>query len=298
MLLDAYGPANSRAAPAARRASFGWATARRKSTRAGRCDRSDCGSPRVAHRRRRFPPDRRLWMARDEDPPDDVHLAAIERAGVPHERLSRAQNRGAVAADRVRSHTALSLSRSQLGHRRAGKSACDGAACCLVVVREAVRRAHQYATTAIDPPRIDTAGRSTPSSHIGETIVGATVRVRVRSVCCRDCFRIPSASESSPRTGGLLLRPPAGETAVSAPALRPGSISGGDVGLPTSRRAASRSPSDRHGSPFDPDTGERTGGRNLAGRSRLPRPAFPALRVRAARLLGSLPVTRHGSGDS
>ena len=85
-------PPTAGRAPAARRASFAWATARRKSTRAGRCDRSDCGKPSSRARRRRCStrPASSGWRA-DEDPLTMSTLAALERAGVPHERLSRAQ---------------------------------------------------------------------------------------------------------------------------------------------------------------------------------------------------------------
>jgi sarcosine oxidase len=288
MLLDAYGPANSRASSGGEtrviRMGYGaqeiytrWAL---RSLGLWKALESRTAT-QVFHKTGV------LWMARDEDPLTMSTLAALERAGVPHERLSRAQieerwpqiDCGPRCPEPVEGACPEPVEEVSWAIVEPESGVLMARRAVGVVVREAVREGAQYATTAIDPPRIGHGRLDAVITRSGETIGGATF-----VFACGPW--LPKLFPDSlgdriftTRQEVLYFGPPAGDRRFAPPAL-PAWIDFGEemYGLPDIEARGFKISLDRHGPPFDPDTGERTAGATLpAVRAYLAR-RFPALR--------------------
>ena len=135
-------------APAARRASSAWATARRTSTRAGRCDRSACGRRLEARTASRvFPSDRRALDVARPGSADDRHARrARTRRRAARNSCPRAQLEARWPQIDVAGRLAWAIFEPESGVLMA-RRAVD-----LRRPRSGARGA-RYATTAVDAPR-------------------------------------------------------------------------------------------------------------------------------------------------
>jgi sarcosine oxidase len=213
-----------------------------------------------------------LWMTRGEDPLTTSTLATLERVGVPHERLSRGQIEArwpqidcgpAFTWAIVEPESGVLMARRAVG----------------VVAGEAVREGARYATAAIDPPRNGRRRLDAVSTRSGETIGGATFVFACGPWLPTLFPDLLDGRLFATRQEVLYFGPPAGDTRF-APPLLPAWIDFGEemYGVPDIEARGFKISLDRHGPPFDPDTGERIAGDTLpAVRTYLAR-RFPALR--------------------
>jgi len=212
-----------------------------------------------------------LWMARDQDPLTMSTLATLERVGVPHQRLSGAQIEMRWPQITCGSDT-WAIVEPDSGVLMA-RRAVD------VVVREAVREGARYATTAVDSPQIGRGRLDAVTTRSGETIAGATFVFACGSWLPKLFPDLLGERIFATRQEVLYFGPPAGDARFAPPAL-PAWIDFGEemYGIPDIEARGIKISLDRHGPPFDPDTGERTAGETLpAVRAYLAR-RFPALR--------------------
>jgi monomeric sarcosine oxidase len=212
-----------------------------------------------------------LWMARDEDPLTISTLATLDRIGVPHDRLSRAQLESRWPQIHSGPMT-WAIFEPQSGVLMA-RRAVD------LVAREAVREGAHYATAAVDSPRIGRGRLDAITTRSGETIGGATFVFACGPWLPKLFPDLLGERIFVTRQEVLYFGPPAGDARFAPPAL-PAWIDFGEemYGIPDIEARGFKISLDRHGPPFDPDSGERTAGETLpAVRTYLAR-RFPALR--------------------
>jgi sarcosine oxidase len=212
-----------------------------------------------------------LWLARGQDPLTMATLATLDGAGVPHQRLSRAQIEARwPQIDGGKETWAIFEPESGVLMAR---RAVD------VVVGEAVREGARYATTAVDSPRIGRGRLDAVATRSGETIGGATFVFACGPWLPKLFPDLLEGRIFVTRQEVLYFGPPAGDARFAPPAL-PAWIDFGEemYGIPDIEARGFKISLDRHGPPFDPDTGERTAAETLpAVRAYLAR-RFPALR--------------------
>ncbi len=218
-----------------------------------------------------------LWMARSEDPLTTATLVTLARLEIPHERLSRTQlesrwpqiDFGSVGWAIFEPHSGVLLA------RRAVEA----------VVREARRANVHYVSAAVQPPvgqgRLDAIATRSGEMMTGETFIFACgpwlpglfpdlLHERI----------VPTRQEV------LYFGPPAGDVRFAPPAL-PAWVDFGEeiYGIPDLEGRGFKISVDRHGRVFDPDEDDRLAGETLQEvRAYLAR-RFPALRD--APLVGS-----------
>ena len=271
-LLDAYGPGNSRASSGAEtrliRMGYGaeeiytrWAL---RSLGLWRALEARTAS-RVFHQTGV------LWLAREQDPLTTATLAALERAGVPHEALSRAQlearwpqiDSGSLGLAILEPHSGVLMARRAVD----------------LVVREAAREGARYATTAVEAPRVGRGRLDAVVTRSGETIAGGTFVFACGPWLPKLFSDLLGGRISATRQEVLYFGPPPGDARFAPPAL-PAWIDFGEemYGVPDIESRGFKISLDRHGPAFDPDTGDRTAGGTLPEvRAYLTR-RFPALR--------------------
>jgi sarcosine oxidase len=214
-----------------------------------------------------------LWMAREQDPRTTSTLATLERVGVPHESLSRAQldsrwpqiDFGPImwAVYEPRSGVLMA--------RRAVE----------LVVREAVREGARYvaaAASAVQPP-VGGAALEEVATRTGERIGGAAFIFASGPWLPKLFPDLLGSRIFTTRQEVLYFGPPAGDSRFATPAMPTWIDFGEEIyGIPDIAARGFKISLDRHGPPFDPDTGERVAGQTLdAVRAYMAR-RFPALR--------------------
>lgn len=220
-----------------------------------------------------------LWMARDEDALTDATLATLERVGVPHERLSRAQleshwphiNFGAACAEPVAGITwAIHEPRSGVLMARRAVEA---------VVREAVREGVRYVAAAVQPLGVGRGRIDAVTTQSGEAMNAGTFVFACGPWLPKLFPDLLGDRIFATRQEILYFGPPPGDRRFAPPAT-PAWIDFGEemYGVPDIEARGFKISLDRHGPPFDPDTGDRVAGQTLdAVRSYMAR-RFPALR--------------------
>jgi glycine/D-amino acid oxidase-like deaminating enzyme len=220
-----------------------------------------------------------LWMGRDEDTLTHATLATLERVGVPHERLSRAQlesrwphiNFDAACAEPVEPITwAIHEPRSGVLMARRAVEA---------VVREAVREGARYVMTAVQAPAVGRGRIEAVATQSGEAMRAATFVFAWGPWLPKLFPDLLGDRIFATRQEILYFGPPPGDRRFSPPAM-PAWIDFGEemYGVPDIEARGFKIAFDRHGPPFDPDTGDRVAGQTLdAVRSYLAR-RFTALR--------------------
>src|SRR6266852_2497461 len=271
-LLDAYGPGNSRASSGGEtrviRMGYGaqeiytqWSWRSLELWKA-LFERSD---PTLLHETGV------LWMARDEDTLTTATLATLKHVGVPHERLSRAQlesrwpqiDFGAVtwAIHEPRSGVLMA--------RRAVEA----------VVRVAVREGARYLAAAVRPPAVGRGRIEAITTQSGKTMSAATFVFACGPWLPKLFPDLLGDRIFATRQEILYFGPPPGDRRFAPPAM-PAWIDFGEemYGIPDIEARGFKIAFDRHGPPFDPDTGDRIAGQTFdAVRAYLAR-RFPALR--------------------
>ncbi len=219
-----------------------------------------------------------LWLARDEDTLTGATLATLKHVGVPHEHLSRAQlesrwpqiDFGAASPEPVEPVTwAIHEPRSGvLMSRRAVE----------VVVREAGREGARHVAAAVQRPRLGRGRIEAVTTQSGETMRAATFVFACGPWLPKLFPDLLGDRIFATRQEVLYFGPPPGDRRFAPPAM-PAWIDFGEemYGIPDIEARGFKISLDRHGPPFDPDTGDRVAGQTLdAVRAYLAR-RFPAL---------------------
>jgi monomeric sarcosine oxidase len=212
-----------------------------------------------------------LWMAHEQDALADATLATLERAGVPHERLSRAQlesrwphvDFGAIA-------WAIHEPRSGVLMARRAVEA---------VVREAGREGVRHVAAAVQPPAIGRGRFDAVTTQSGVKMSAATFVFACGPWLPKLFPDLLGNRIFTTRQEILYFGPPPGDRRFAPPAM-PAWIDFGEemYGVPDIEARGFKIALDRHGPPFDPDTGDRVAGRTIdAVRAYMVR-RFPALR--------------------
>ena len=212
-----------------------------------------------------------LWLARDQDPLTTATLAALDRAGVPHEALSRAQlearwpqiDSGSLGLAILEPNSGVLMARRAVD----------------LVVREAVREGARYSTIAIEAPRLGRGRLDEIATRSGDTIAGATFVFACGPWLPALFPDLLGGRVFVTRQEVLYFGPPPGDARFAPPAL-PAWIDFGEemYGVPDIESRGFKISLDQHGPAFDPDTGDRTEVRTLPKvRAYLAR-RFPALR--------------------
>jgi monomeric sarcosine oxidase len=212
-----------------------------------------------------------LWLAREQDPLTTSTLATLERAGVPHEWLSRAQLESRwpqidLAADAWAIHEPRS---GVLMARRAVEA----------VVRETVRDGTRYVADVVQPPAIGRGRIDAVTTQSGETMSAAAFVFACGPWLPKLFPDLLGDRIFSTRQEVLYFGPPPADRRF-APPVMPAWIDFGEemYGIPDIEGRGFKISLDRHGPPFDPDSGDRLASETIdAVRAYLAR-RFPALR--------------------
>jgi monomeric sarcosine oxidase len=211
-----------------------------------------------------------LWLARDQDPLTIATLAALDRAGVPHEALSRAQlearwpqiDSGSLGLAILEPDSGVLMARRAVD----------------LVVREAVREGARYDTMAVEVPRLGRGRLDEVATRSGATIAGATFVFACGPWLPKLFPDLLGGRIFATRQEVLYFGPLPGDARFAPPAL-PAWIDFGEemYGVPDIESRGFKISRDQHGPAFDPDTGDRTELRTLPEvRAYLAR-RFPAL---------------------
>ena len=220
-----------------------------------------------------------LWMAHEHDTLADATLAALERAGVPHERLTRAElesrwphiDFGGAGGREPVGGVAWAIHEPRSGVLMARRSVD-------AVVREAGREGARYLAAAVEPPAIGRGRLGTVTTQSGTTISAATFVFACGPWLPKLFPDLLGDRIFTTRQEILYFGPPPGDLRFAPPAM-PAWIDFGEemYGIPDIEARGFKIALDRHGPPFDPDTGDRLAGRTLdTVRAYLAR-RFPAL---------------------
>jgi sarcosine oxidase len=213
-----------------------------------------------------------LWMARDQDPLTTSTLATLERAGVPHERLSRAQLESRWPQ--------IDFGPIRWAIHEPGSGVLMARRAVEAVVREAEREGVRYVAATVNTA-LSAGGRplEAVTTGFGERIPGATFIFACGPWLPRLFPDLLGDRIFTTRQEVLYFGPPAGDLRFAPPAM-PAWIDFGEemYGIPDIAARGFKIALDRHGPPFDPDTGDRVAGQTFdAVRAYLVR-RFPALR--------------------
>ena len=196
-----------------------------------------------------------LWMARDRDPLTTSTLATLERVGIPHDRLSRAdlESRWPQVDFGLVTWAIYEPASGVLMARRA----------VAAVVGDAEREGVRYVTAAVrrpaGPGRIDAV-----MTQAGETIGGDTFVFACGTWLPKLFPDLLDGRIVSTRQEVLYFGPPPGDRRFAPPAL-PAWIDFGEemYGVPDLEARGFKIAVDRHGPVFDPDSGDRLAGETL-----------------------------------
>lgn len=272
-LLDAYGPGNSRASSGGEtriiRMGYGaqeiytrwsWRSLELWKTLFDRTDRTLFRETGV------------LWMAREQDALTTSTLATLERVAVPHERLSRAQ---------IESRwPQIDFGPIRWAIYEPGSGVLMARRAVEMVVREAEREGVRYVAAAVNAVRSPVGGAlEAVTTTSGEKIRGGAFIFACGPWLPKLFPDLLGGRIFATRQEVLYFGPPAGDPRFAPPAM-PAWIDFGEemYGIPDIAGRGFKISLDRHGPPFDPDTGDRRAGQTfdavrayLAGR-------FPTLR--------------------
>ena len=227
-----------------------------------------------------------LWLARDQDPLTTATLAALDRAGVPHEALSRAQlearwpqiDSGSLGLAILEPHSGVLMARRAVD----------------LVVREAVREGARYATAAVEAPRLGRGRLDEIATRSGDTIAGATFVFACGPWLPTLFPDLLGGRIFVTRQEVLYFGPPPGDARFAPPAL-PAWIDFGEemYGVPDIEARGFKISARPARSGVRPRHRRSHRGPHAAGGPRLPRPALPGAPRRAARRRGGVPVREH-----
>jgi sarcosine oxidase len=229
-----------------------------------------------------------LWMARDQDSLTRSTLATLERVGVPHEHLSRAQLESRWPQIDFGNVTwAIHEPRSGVLMARRGVEA---------VVREAGRKGVRYVAAAVQPPIAGRGRIDAVTTQSGETMSAAAFVFACGPWLPKLFPDLLGDRIFATRQEVLYFGPPPGDPRFAPPSM-PAWIDFGEemYGIPDIEARGFKISLDRHGPPFDPDTGDRVAGQTFdAVRAYVAR-RFPALRD--APLVGAEVCQYENSGN-
>jgi glycine/D-amino acid oxidase-like deaminating enzyme len=214
-----------------------------------------------------------LWMAREPDPLTTSTLATLERVGVPHERLSRAQLESRWPQ--------IDFGPIMWAIHEPGSGVLMARRAVEAVVREAEREGVRYAAATVHTAPPPAGGRriEAVTTESGDRIGGATFIFACGPWLPKLFPDLLGDRIFATRQEVIYFGPPAGDLRFAPPAM-PAWIDFGEevYGIPDIAARGFKIALDRHGPPFDPDTGDRVAGQTLdAVRAYLGR-RFPALR--------------------
>jgi sarcosine oxidase len=272
-LLDAYGPGNSRASSGGEtrliRMGYGaqeiytrwsWRSLELWKALFERTDRALFRETGV------------LWMARGQDPLTTSTLATLERVGVPHERLSRA-------------HLESRWPQIDFGPvtwaiHEPGSGVLMARRAVQMIVREAEREGVRHVAAAVNPvPPAGSGLLEAVTTRSGEKIGGAAFIFACGPWLPKLFPDLLRDRIFATRQEVLYFGPPAGDSRFAPPAM-PAWIDLGEeiYGVPDLEARGFKISLDRHGPPFDPDTGDRRAGRTVDAVRAYMAARFPALR--------------------
>lgn len=211
-----------------------------------------------------------LWMAREQDPLSTATLATLEHVGVPHERLTRQRLES--------SWPQIDFGPVAWAIYEPGSGVLMARRAVEAVVREAVRAGVHYAAAAAEPVRSDGGRLEAVTTQSGETIDGDMFVFACGPWLPRLFPDVLGDRIFTTRQEVIYIGPPAGNEQFAPPAL-PAWIDFGEemYGIPDVEGRGFKISFDRHGPPFDPDTGDRVAGETFTSvRAYLAR-RFPAL---------------------
>ena len=200
-----------------------------------------------------------LWMARDQDPLTTSTLAMLARVGVPHERLSRAQLESRWPQIDFGPITwAIHEPRGGVLMARRAVEA---------VVHEAEREGVRYVAAAVNSvqPPVGGGRLEAVTTRSGERIGGAAFIFACGPWLPKLFPDLLGDRIFVTRQEVLYFGPPAGDSRFAPPAM-PAWIDFGEemYGIPNIEARGFKISLDRHGPPFDPDTGERAAGEDVS----------------------------------
>lgn len=226
-----------------------------------------------------------LWMAREQDPLSSATLATLEHVGVPHERLTR---------QRLESRwPQIDFGPVAWAIYEPGSGVLMARRAVEAVVREAVRAGVHYAAAAAEPAfartvpkasfgaagsRIDGGRLEAVTTRSGQTIDGDTFVFACGPWLPKLFPDLLGDRIFTTRQEVIYIGPPAGNEQF-APLALPAWIDFSEemYGIPDIEGRGFKISLDRHGPPFDPDTGDRVAGETFTSvRAYLAR-RFPAL---------------------
>ncbi len=214
-----------------------------------------------------------LWMAREQDPLTTSTLATLERVGVPHERLSRAQLESRWPQ--------IDFGPIMWAIHEPGSGVLMARRAVEAVVREAEREGVRCVSATVNTAMPPAGGRrlEAVTTGSGDRIRGATFIFACGPWLPKLFPDLLGDRIFATRQEVLYFGPPAGDLRFASPAM-PAWIDFGEemYGIPDIAARGFKIALDRHGPPFDPDTGDRVAGQTFdAVRAYLAR-RFPALR--------------------
>jgi monomeric sarcosine oxidase len=217
-----------------------------------------------------FQPTGVLWLAREDDAYNQHSLATFQKLGVPHERLARAEIE--------KRYPQISLGPVTWGLLETESGVLMARRAVQAVVEQAVKNGVDYVPAAAVTPSV-----SGKFSSLATT--GGAVRAETFVFACGPWLPklfpgLLSDRIFSTRQEVYFFGVPAGDRRFTPPAM-PTWISLGDefYGMPDLEGRGFKAALDRHGPPFDPDTGSRlTTAEGLAAVRDFLAQRFPALK--------------------
>jgi monomeric sarcosine oxidase len=195
-----------------------------------------------------------LWMARENDPYAAASLRTLQRAGIQFERLSR--------AELDRRYPQVAFGRTAWGFLEPGSGVLLARRAVAAVVTETLRAGGELRVEAVVPPDVKTSRLQSL-----QTRGGSTIRSDVFVFACGPwlpkLFPDLLADRINPtRQEIFFIGIPSGEPRFAAPHLPTWIDFPEEVyGMPDIESRGLKVAFDRHGPPFDPDTGDRIVGR-------------------------------------
>ena len=212
-----------------------------------------------------------LWMARGEDPLTLATLATLTRLGIRHEKLARAELESRWPQ--------IALGPVTWAIHEPGSGALMARRAVQAVSAQAVREGVELRTAAIPPPH--GKGRLATLSISGGSAISAGAFVFACGPWLPKLFPDLLGERIFPtRQEVFYFGPPPGDARFAPPAMPVWVDFAEEIyGLPDIESKGFKVAPDRHGPPFDPDTGERVvSPQGLAGVREFVARRFPALK--------------------
>lgn len=193
-----------------------------------------------------------LWMARDVDPLAAATVATLERAGVLHQRLTRAELEVRWPQIQLGDIT-WAIDEPESGVLMAQRAVA-------VLAREAEQAGARVIAAAVEQPQSNKGRRlDAVTTTAGETIHGATFVFACGPWLPALFPEVLGDRIFTTRQEVLYFAPPAGDLRFAPPALPAWIDFGAEVyGVPDIEGRGFKISVDRHGPLFDPDRGDRT----------------------------------------